>query len=462
MTFASFSEEQNHLQQVTSAFTCASCQRVFSDYEAQRQHYQSDWHRFNLKRKIRDLPPVLEETFLSLLNQKCKAASEAAEKEKPTTLYCIPCKKSFSSIKSATSHTQSRRHLDTIKCNPLFQEDVIKVKTTTKTTNKDFIAEEEAQAFIENKLSNIKRLTHLDCLFCAENNFITAKDNLEHMKKCHSLFIPDHQYLTDLEGLLDFLAEKVSVFNECIWCPSSRSSFQSCGLSGLRKHMADKGHQKIRFEEDDGRADIECFYTYPSVSRERMIIFNDDSDSEYEDIDEIDGEEGVGKSGDAKATITDYEGDERTLFISPDESEMLLPNGKKIGSRQYRIYYRQHLRDPTRLPSIRVLNSNSSSTLLLVDGTERNLSINETMQQRRKGLVAGGIEVAAANQQLLRHPSALQHRHFDERLGEFEDSKRLFVRGQRDERGDRHRLSLKTGMIQNVMRCKFFRHQLLQ
>lgn len=442
-----------HEQQAT--FTCASCQKVFSNSDTQRQHYQSDWHRFNLKRKIRDLPPVLEEVFESLLKEKSKTALESLEKEKPISIYCIPCKKSFSSTKSADSHSKSHRHLLAMKEKSGDSESMI-ICSSNATLKKDvnFINEEEAQAFIKEKLSTIKRLTHLDCLFCNEN-FLSAEDTLYHMKLVHSLFIPDHQYLTDLEGLLDYLGEKVSILNSCLWCPSSRSSFQGrtgCGLSGLRKHMADKGHQRIRFEEEDGRAELEPFYTYPLPSSDRMIIFNDDSNSDYEDV----GDEDDSNNNE----MIDYEGDERTLFISPDESEMLLPNGKKIGSRQYRIYYRQHLRDPTRLPSIRILNNNSSSTQLLMDGTERNLSINETMRENRKGLLVGGMQIGMV--ELLQHPSSLQHHHFDKRLGEFENAKQLFVRGQRKEKGDHHRLSLKTGMIQNVMRTKFFRHQLLQ
>ena len=29
----------------------------------QKEHYKSDWHRYNLKRKVADLPPVTAENF---------------------------------------------------------------------------------------------------------------------------------------------------------------------------------------------------------------------------------------------------------------------------------------------------------------------------------------------------------------------------------------------------------------
>ncbi|KAG1436815.1 hypothetical protein G6F56_013396 [Rhizopus delemar] len=41
-----------------SAFTCISCQVAFQSAESQRKHYQSEWHRYNLKRKVVSLPPV--------------------------------------------------------------------------------------------------------------------------------------------------------------------------------------------------------------------------------------------------------------------------------------------------------------------------------------------------------------------------------------------------------------------
>ena len=66
-----------------SAYTCNSCRVIFSgkaaaaaagstdaaplcDPEAaalQKEHYKSDWHRYNLKRKVTDLPPVTLEDY---------------------------------------------------------------------------------------------------------------------------------------------------------------------------------------------------------------------------------------------------------------------------------------------------------------------------------------------------------------------------------------------------------------
>lgn len=44
-------------------YTCLACQVAFDSAEEQRAHYRSDWHRYNLKRKVADLPPVTRDQF---------------------------------------------------------------------------------------------------------------------------------------------------------------------------------------------------------------------------------------------------------------------------------------------------------------------------------------------------------------------------------------------------------------
>ena len=46
-----------------SAFTCITCHVAFINADIQRHHYKSDWHRYNLKRKVVGLPPVTVDDF---------------------------------------------------------------------------------------------------------------------------------------------------------------------------------------------------------------------------------------------------------------------------------------------------------------------------------------------------------------------------------------------------------------
>lgn len=102
---------------ISSVFTCISCKVAFGTAEAQRLHYQSDWHRYNLKRKVADLPPVdlaqfqqkdqgnnhindhgnggTAYTHSSLLFSLSTAQKAAAQKQEETPVfkgYCEACR----------------------------------------------------------------------------------------------------------------------------------------------------------------------------------------------------------------------------------------------------------------------------------------------------------------------------------------------------------------------------------
>jgi pre-60S factor REI1 len=55
--------------------TCISCRLIFQTHEEQKEHYKTEFHRFNLKRKIASLPPVTFEAF----KQKMEGNSETSQ-----------------------------------------------------------------------------------------------------------------------------------------------------------------------------------------------------------------------------------------------------------------------------------------------------------------------------------------------------------------------------------------------
>ncbi|MBN3304321.1 ZN622 protein, partial [Amia calva] len=96
-----------------SSYTCISCRVVFADGEVQRAHYKTDWHRYNLKRKVADMPPVTAENF-----QERVLAQRAAAEERERggagapggVAQCITCAKKFSSVNAHQNHLQSHKH----------------------------------------------------------------------------------------------------------------------------------------------------------------------------------------------------------------------------------------------------------------------------------------------------------------------------------------------------------------
>lgn len=95
----------------TSSFTCLNCRVRFKDTISQRDHYKTDWHRYNLKRKVAELQPVTAEEFQKrVLQQKLNDSISAQN----TVYYCLPCGKHFGSEKSQDNHLNSKKHKDSV------------------------------------------------------------------------------------------------------------------------------------------------------------------------------------------------------------------------------------------------------------------------------------------------------------------------------------------------------------
>ena len=90
-------------------FTCITCHVLFQNADFQREHYKTDWHRYNLKRKIVELQPVTEDDF------KQKVAFQTKKKDEKlsggrTATECQACNKKFSSEKAYDNHVKSKKH----------------------------------------------------------------------------------------------------------------------------------------------------------------------------------------------------------------------------------------------------------------------------------------------------------------------------------------------------------------
>ena len=58
-----------------------------------------DWHRYNLKRKVAELPVVSLEAFEERKTAHEKEAKIAENPDKESKLYCIACGKNFKNLK---------------------------------------------------------------------------------------------------------------------------------------------------------------------------------------------------------------------------------------------------------------------------------------------------------------------------------------------------------------------------
>ena len=91
-------------------YSCMTCRLLVTNQEIQREHYQSDWHRYNLKRKVASLPSVSLEAFLHKASAQ-EALLITAESCRRQNWNCFICKKHFASEKQLNNHLTSKKHL---------------------------------------------------------------------------------------------------------------------------------------------------------------------------------------------------------------------------------------------------------------------------------------------------------------------------------------------------------------
>ncbi|KAF8739932.1 C2H2 type zinc-finger (2 copies), partial [Rhizoctonia solani] len=355
-------------------YTCLSCSIAFFSAEDQRVHYKSDHHRYNMKRRVANLPPVSAQAF----DQKVlERRAETAVMASPKGTSCQVCNKSFATENSYRSHIASRKHKDNefkaaAKARAPPADETMKdaqetpkpeerpKETTISLTVPEDATEEEIEATIDAKIAAARsKLSPASCLFCPQISD-SIDTNLEHMSSVHSFFIPDAEYLIDLQGLIAYLGEKIAVGNLCIACPSRE--FRS--IDAVRKHMIDKGHCKIGYEQESQRLEVSDFYdfsaSYPDAdarkkrraaraakraqrqAAEQAEGWEDMDEDEDEGGDNMEVDEVVDESGTESDSDSDTSTlDDNTLSFGDTPYELVLPSGARIGHRSLRRYYNQ-------------------------------------------------------------------------------------------------------------------------
>ncbi|KAG5994244.1 hypothetical protein E4U43_003278 [Claviceps pusilla] len=307
-------------------YTCNTCQVAYRNIDLQKGHMKSDWHRYNLKRRVASLPPISSEVFSEKVLQA--RASSAAEADKAYfERACEACNKTYYSENAYQNHVLSSKHkanesaaggpprrrqddettsvisstfslgeptliakddLDSDAEDEFNQviESLQKAKVSADqrpspvsrpsnpkpTAQKDGEKEEDAESTASPHSGAEPVWTLNSCIFC---NFESPSLPLsvQHMERFHGMFIPEKAYLVDLEGLVKQLQRQISEFHECLACGKMKSS-----VFGVQTHMRDKGHCKIPFTSEAEQLAIGDFYDFRST-------YSDDEGDEDDDDD---------------------------------------------------------------------------------------------------------------------------------------------------------------------------------
>jgi len=152
----------------------------------------------------------------------------------------------------------------------------------------------------------------------------TVHDNVEYMRRTHGFVFPYRGNLKDPEGIIGYLQRKIYRGRQCVFCGRKFGS-----LEGVRGHMRDKGHAKIRFEP-------------PEVFKASVAAARGLTPEEIEDMNYVpEYSEFYDFSENSQALV------DAAAFETFDKGglELVLKSGKQLGHRSYRRYYRQKFRN---------------------------------------------------------------------------------------------------------------------
>lgn len=386
----------------TASFTCNTCGVKFINAELQRQHMKTEWHRYNLKRRVAGLPSITAGVFAEkILTLKHLAKNEnedeygfyVATRKKKTNGERQLTKKFLKSQKNRGRTEEVKLTIDGGReASPAASltsdfsefslgdsdfhevESIVTGSEINYTEESDFTdlegellseeeeddeedAEEEANDS-DGSSEAVESIPITHCFYCGLNNR-EIENNIKHMFNKHGLYIPERSYLVDPSGLLEYLSEVISLDYECLVC-----GFEGKNLESVRQHIASKGHCRIPYETKEEKLAISQFYdfsvedepkTQAKESTKKHVEFSDEAPStivvEYENQ-PGDNERGTGDNG-----INDnYE----LVYIDQSGVELTTPAGYRIGHRSMQRYYRQNLRSP-REPTV------AQTTQALVD-----------------------------------------------------------------------------------------------
>ncbi|KAK6911342.1 ZN622/Rei1/Reh1, zinc finger C2H2-type [Dillenia turbinata] len=393
-----------------SGLTCNACNREFKDDSEQKLHYKSEWHRYNLKRKVAGVPGVTEALFMA--KQAALAEEKKKSNEEPILYGCSLCGKGYRSSKAHAQHLNSRSHIlgashgsgDHVESNVIIKPLPQRVASEAGIQREaDHEAGEESgeeweevdpEELLVGKAA--ETLTHLDvnneasdanmedgekdnesyeldpcCCFMCDEEHDTIESCMVHMHKQHGFFIPDVEYLRIQRAFSLFLGLRDFM---CLYCNDRCHPFIS--LEAVRKHMEAKSHCKVHYGDgdDEEEADLEDFYDYSSsyvdTDGNQLVLANDMSNTV---------ELGSGGS---------------ELIITRTTTDGL--STKTIGSREFLRYYCQKPRpSPTDLAVTAALKSRYRSMgLATVQSREQMVRMKIMKQMNRSGVEAMRNKIA--------------------------------------------------------------------
>jgi hypothetical protein len=183
---------------------------LFQTREELNLHYKSEWHRYNLRRRAAGLGPITNDVF--------ERVRQAAQDQAAQEQHQKPPKQPPQPPPAQPTPEQVAQAMSTFSPNP-------------------------ARCFFDS------------------TSFPDVPACLEHMLANHGFFIPDMDAMTNLEGMLNYCAEKVHVGHICLFCDRSFATGEACV-----DHMVAKAHCRLAWEFEDQVDEYQEFYDFALIA----------------------------------------------------------------------------------------------------------------------------------------------------------------------------------------------------
>lgn len=365
--------------------------KIFLTRSEIADHYKSDWHKYNLKRREAGLPLVEEREFQMRLEAALAMRKEQEKKNGTSHI------KDINSKKNKKKQDQKAKKLATAKqqaSGPSYSSSDAEMKSEDKTEE-----QEAPRSRIPAALAESQENPEIDPLQSLFDNHKSKslKENLHYMQQKFGFFVPDKEFLVDVEGLLGYCHEKVKLGHYCLYCNQVFPTWQGC-----QQHMIDKQHAKLRYEQGFWD-ELDPFYDFGSEDKEFVAKIGENEVAEEEPADSMDvgadddddGWEDVpeGEEEDDEEMYQGYEREIKRFGLNVNAlGELVFPDGRVVGHRALRRYYKQKLSAST-TTSLAIVAAKKASGERLYGGQVVNIHDHNLKHDKVRG-AGRGILVA--------------------------------------------------------------------
>mmetsp|Transcript_15075 Transcript_15075/g.34952 ORF Transcript_15075/g.34952 Transcript_15075/m.34952 type:complete len:441 (-) Transcript_15075:44-1366(-) len=365
--------------------------KTFTSRSEIAEHYKSDWHKYNLKRRQAGLQLVSENEFQMRLEAALAMRKEKEKKNGTDHIKNINSKKNKKKQKNIKSRTEEPKNKC---CASSSMED-------TEMASADNTVENTRKSRIPAALAKSQENPEIDpkqCLF-DQHKSNSLKENVHYMQQKYGFFLPDKEFIVDLEGLLGYCHEKIKLGHYCLHCNQVFPTWQGC-----QQHMIDKQHAKLRYEKGFWE-ELDPFYDFSLADREfaSKIELNTEAEEAKSSTADMNDELSDDEGGWEEMSDVDEE-EEEEMFEGYEQEikrfgldvnnlgELVFPDGRVVGHRALRRYYKQKLSAST-TTSLAVVAAKKASGERLYGGRVVNIHDHNLKHDKVRG-AGKGILVA--------------------------------------------------------------------